>query len=82
VRCLQIVERTRIERDCPSQEFGGEDPFLIGRECLKCLEEFGGLPAHVFSVSLATARGKPASTLYSGVNGRVSEPTRTLGVTI
>jgi len=81
VRCFVVVEWTRIERDRPAQEFGSEDPFLVRWERLECFEELGGLPAHVFRVSFAPAHGKPV-LIYSGVNGRVSVPTRTFGVTI
>jgi hypothetical protein len=42
LRCFLIVERARIERDCPPQELGGEDPFLVRWQRLECFEEFGG----------------------------------------
>src|SRR6266567_8941366 len=55
---LLVIQRTRIERNRPAQEFHGESPFFLFRERLERFQKLVCLPAHTLRLALFASRDK------------------------
>jgi hypothetical protein len=56
---LIVIERARIERNCPAQKFSGENPLFLFGKILEGFQKLDRLGAHTFRLASFDSTGNP-----------------------